>query len=131
MKTIAIIGAGPAGMSAAIAAARKGAKVTVFERNEIAGKKLLLTGNGKCNFTNVDMHADFFSFEEGSHAELVMETMSTKAVCDFFADMGVLSTERKGCFYALSLAGIVALAVGFGKNNGATWRKTDDKYLYW
>jgi len=99
VKTIAIIGAGPAGMSAAIAAARKGAKVTVFERNEIAGKKLLLTGNGKCNFTNVDMHADFFSFEEGSHAELVMETMSTKAVCDFFADMGVLSTERKGCFY--------------------------------
>lgn len=99
MKRIAIIGAGPAGMSASIAAARAGAKVILFERNDIAGKKLLLTGNGKCNFTNVDMHSDYFSFEEGSYAESIMESMTTKDVCDFFADMGVLSTERKGCFY--------------------------------
>lgn len=99
MKHIAVIGAGPAGMSAAIAAARNGAKVVVFERNDIAGKKLLLTGNGKCNFTNVDMHADYFSFEEGSMEAQVLETMSAKDVCDFFADLGVLSMERKGCFY--------------------------------
>lgn len=99
MKHIAVIGAGPAGMSAAIAAAKSGAKVVVFERNDIAGKKLLLTGNGKCNFTNVDMHVDYFSFEEGSSEAQVLETMSTKDVCDFFADLGVLSVERKGCFY--------------------------------
>lgn len=99
MKKIAVIGAGPAGMSAAIAAARGGAKVTIFERNDIAGKKLLLTGNGKCNFTNVDMHTDYFSFDEGSTAEQIMESMSTKAVCDYFSDMGMLSVERKGCFY--------------------------------
>ncbi len=99
MKRIAVIGAGPAGMSAAIAAARAGARVIVFERNDIAGKKLLLTGNGRCNFTNVDMHADYFSFEEGSNASEVLNAMSTQEVCDFFADIGVLSLEKKGCFY--------------------------------
>ncbi len=99
MKTVAVIGAGPAGMSAAIAAAKNGAKVVVYERNDIAGKKLLLTGNGKCNFTNIDMHGDYYSFPEGSSAECVMESMSMKDVCDFFADMGVLSMERKGCLY--------------------------------
>ncbi len=99
MKTVAVIGAGPAGMSAAIAAAKSGAKVVVFERNEIAGKKLLLTGNGKCNFTNVDMHADYFSFEEDGIANQVLETMSPKDVCDYFAGLGVLNVERKGCFY--------------------------------
>ncbi len=99
MKHIAVIGAGPAGMSAAIAAAKQGAKVTIFERNDIVGKKLLLTGNGRCNFTNVDMHEDYFSFEEGSDASEVLNSVSTQEICDFFADLGVLSIERKGCFY--------------------------------
>lgn len=99
MKNIAIIGAGPAGMMAAISAAKAGAKVTVFERNDIAGKKLLLTGNGKCNFTNIDMHGDYYSFAEDSLAEQVMERLSTMEVCEFFASIGVLFTERKGCFY--------------------------------
>ena len=99
MKQIAVIGAGPAGMTAAIAAARKGAKVIIFERNDIAGKKLHLTGNGRCNFTNVDMHEDFFSFEEGSNASEVLNSVSTQEICDFFADLGVLSTEKRGCFY--------------------------------
>lgn len=99
MKRIAVIGAGPAGMTAAIAAARKGAKVIVFERNDIAGKKLLLTGNGRCNFTNVDMHEDYFSFEEGSNASEVINSVSAQEICDFFADLGVLSTEKRGCFY--------------------------------
>ncbi len=99
MKKVAIIGAGPAGMSAAVSAARSGAKVTVFERNDIVGKKLLLTGNGRCNFTNVDIHEDYFSFAQGSEASAVLDSMSAQGVCDFFMDLGVLSAERKGCFY--------------------------------
>lgn len=49
--TVAVIGAGPAGMMAAYAAARAGARVILLERNAIAGRKLLLTGGGRCNLT--------------------------------------------------------------------------------
>ena len=51
-KKIGIIGGGAAGMAAAITAARKGASVTIFEAGERLGKKLLSTGNGKCNLGN-------------------------------------------------------------------------------
>ena len=52
MNDITIIGAGPAGMMAAITAARRGARIVLLEQNTDIGKKLLSTGNGKCNYTN-------------------------------------------------------------------------------
>jgi predicted Rossmann fold flavoprotein len=51
---VAVIGAGPAGMMAAISAAENGARVILIEKNETAGKKLLLTGGGRCNITNLE-----------------------------------------------------------------------------
>ena len=51
-KQIIVIGGGPAGMMAAITAARQGATVTLWERNERLGRKLALTGKGRCNITN-------------------------------------------------------------------------------
>ena len=51
---IAVVGAGPAGMMAAGAAAESGAKVILLEKNNQLGKKLLLTGNGRCNITNAE-----------------------------------------------------------------------------
>ncbi|MBQ6797377.1 MAG: NAD(P)/FAD-dependent oxidoreductase, partial [Clostridia bacterium] len=52
MKRIAVIGAGPAGMMAAGTAANEGAKVTLFEKNQRPGRKLIITGKGRCNITN-------------------------------------------------------------------------------
>ncbi|MGX8680401.1 MAG: aminoacetone oxidase family FAD-binding enzyme, partial [bacterium] len=52
MKKVIIIGAGPAGLMAAIVASSQGAQVVIYEKNKIPGKKLLLTGNGRCNVTN-------------------------------------------------------------------------------
>jgi len=49
---IAVVGGGPAGMMAAIAAAQNGAEVTLFEKNEKLGKKLYISGKGRCNLTN-------------------------------------------------------------------------------
>lgn len=52
MKKVAVIGAGASGLTAAYAAAQKGNDVTVFEKNEKAGKKIYITGKGRCNVTN-------------------------------------------------------------------------------
>ncbi len=49
MKHVIVIGGGAAGMMAAIAAAEEGAKVSLFEKNEKTGKKIFITGKGRCN----------------------------------------------------------------------------------
>ena len=61
MKKIIVIGAGAAGMMAGIAAARAGASVTIVEKNEKAGKKIYITGKGRCNVTNAGDREDFFA----------------------------------------------------------------------
>ena len=60
MRNIAVIGGGAAGMAAAYFAAGNGDRVTVYERNEKLGKKLFITGKGRCNLTNDCDTADFF-----------------------------------------------------------------------
>lgn len=59
MKRIGIIGGGPAGLMAAICAKNKNNHVTIFEANDKAGKKLLMTGGGRCNITNSAYFEDF------------------------------------------------------------------------
>ena len=52
MNNVVVIGGGAAGMMAAVYAARAGARVTLLERNEKLGKKIYITGKGRCNVTN-------------------------------------------------------------------------------
>ena len=59
---IAVIGAGPAGLLAAAEAAKAGASVTLFDKNEKAGKKLYITGKGRCNVTNMRPPGEFLEF---------------------------------------------------------------------
>ena len=61
MKTIGIIGAGPAGLMAAIQAKNYNNQVIIFEKNDRIGKKLLMTGGGRCNITNVAYYDDFLA----------------------------------------------------------------------
>ena len=58
-KRILVIGGGAAGMLAALFAAREGACVTILERNEKLGKKIYITGKGRCNLTNAAPMEDF------------------------------------------------------------------------
>ena len=57
---IAVIGGGASGMMAAITAARLGTEVIVYEKNDRVGKKILVTGNGKCNFSNRDFSEKYY-----------------------------------------------------------------------
>ena len=60
MSRVIVIGAGAAGLMAAVAASDMGHKVTVIEKNEKAGKKIFITGKGRCNLTNDCDTNDFF-----------------------------------------------------------------------
>lgn len=101
-KRIAVIGGGASGMTAAIRAAQLGAQVTVYERNDRVGKKILSTGNGKCNFSNEKMSADCY---HGSGAELVdtiYNICGVKETKEFFEGLGMRIKERDGYLYPAS-----------------------------
>lgn len=89
---IAVIGAGPAGMMAAIAAAEKGAKVILIEKNNQLGKKLLLTGNGRCNITNAEFNLDKFAANFGKNGKFLLPALydfGPKETIAFFNNLGI------------------------------------------
>jgi hypothetical protein len=89
---VAVIGAGPAGLMAAFSAAEAGAKVVVLERGAAPGRKLLLTGNGRCNLTNVRFDRNTVLEKYGQNGKFLFSGLS-KFGCDqtmeFFAAHGL------------------------------------------
>ncbi|HOX30659.1 MAG TPA: NAD(P)/FAD-dependent oxidoreductase [Candidatus Paceibacterota bacterium] len=89
---VAVIGAGPAGMMAAIAAAEAGSRVAVLEKNSRPGIKLLLTGNGRCNFTNAQPDLKKLVAAYGVSGPFLFNAFSRfdfKNAIDFFEKMGI------------------------------------------
>lgn len=108
---VAVIGAGASGMAAAIFAQRtlsvnsgKHFRVTVFERNERVGKKLLMTGNGRCNLTNLDTEMSHFHGNEVRFAKGALLRYPPSKVLSFFEELGVICTvEDSQKVYPMSL----------------------------
>lgn len=97
MKNVIVIGAGPAGMMAGIAAAECGHKVTILEKNEKIGKKLFITGKGRCNITNAsDMETLFESvLTNRKFLYSAFYAFDNQRVMDFFEQQGLrLKVER-------------------------------------
>ncbi|MBQ9131622.1 MAG: NAD(P)/FAD-dependent oxidoreductase, partial [Clostridia bacterium] len=114
-RRIAVVGGGAAGLMAAIRAAEGGAEVTLYEQNDRVGKKLRITGKGRCNVTNDCGRDEFLSNVPTNprflYAALaVWGTEDTKA---FFEELGVpLKTERgKRVFPVSDRAGDVVAAL--------------------
>src|SRR5690554_261225 len=88
-RKVCIVGGGAAGMMAAITAARQGAQVTILERNPRVGKKLLATGNGRCNFTNVNADAESYSGSNPKFVYGALAAFSPEQTIQFFEELGI------------------------------------------
>ena len=100
MKTkVAVLGAGASGMMAAAAAARAGAEVFLIEHSGRIGKKILSTGNGKCNFTNRDQRPDCYRSQDSGFPWQVVSRFGFQDTLCFFQGLGVVPREKNGYFY--------------------------------
>lgn len=96
-KQVIVIGGGAAGMMAAIMAAKNGHKVVLFEKNEKLGKKIFITGKGRCNVTNACDISDFFENVPTNNKFLysAIYSFNNQDVMDFFVENGCpLKVER-------------------------------------
>lgn len=98
MPTVAIIGGGASGLAAAITAAELGADVTIYEKNDRVGRKLLSTGNGRCNLSNTDMSVSHFRGNAGFISNIIENT----DVSSFIAGIGIVTREENGRLYPYS-----------------------------
>ena len=100
-----VIGGGAAGIYAAIHAAKQGSRVLLLEKNDRLGKKLLITGKGRCNVTNQCTASEVLQNvpRNGRFLYSAMEAHSPQAVCDFFEAAGCpLKTERGNRVFPVS-----------------------------
>ena len=88
---VAVIGAGPAGIMASCIAAEFGAKVLLVEKNKQLGKKLLLTGNGRCNITNAEFNLRELvkNYNNGEFLFHALSVFGPREVVNFFEEIGV------------------------------------------
>ena len=98
-QQIIIIGAGASGLAAGISAAREGASVTIMEHTARPGKKLLSTGNGKCNITNLQFPKDAYRGNQPDFVFPALHTVTVSQTMDFFRELGIVLTERNGYVY--------------------------------
>ena len=99
MKRVIVIGGGASGLMAAVTAAGEGAKVTLIEKNKQTGKKILVTGNGRCNFTNRDQALSNYRSEAPEAVSQILDAFPLEATLGFFEELGIWVKNREGYLY--------------------------------
>ncbi len=103
-ENIIIVGAGAAGLAAAIGCARAGQKITLLEQNNKIGKKILVSGNGKCNIDNRYINLNRFHSQNPDFIAKVLESYDFAVVEKFFTSLGLELVEGKeGKMFPMSL----------------------------
>lgn len=98
-RRVVIIGGGAAGLTAAITAARRGAHVTIAEHMDRVGKKILSTGNGRCNLTNLRMEPECYRSGDAGFPMKVIEGFNVEDTLAFFRGLGIEPKDRNGYIY--------------------------------
>ncbi len=101
-RSVGIIGGGAAGMMAAVTAAGQGAEVTLFEQNDRVGKKLLMTGNGRCNLGNRELSAGMYCGADPAWIGGRLKAFGTDDTIRFFRGIGLMIKEKNGYLYPVS-----------------------------
>lgn len=99
---IAVIGAGASGMAAAVTALEAGRKVILYEADETAGRKILATGNGRCNFTNELLSEDAYHTDGPLILRTILQKYTAEDIRSWFEKHGMLSKSRNGYCYPFS-----------------------------
>ncbi len=97
-----IVGAGASGMTAALACGQKGQKVLLIDKLSQMGKKILATGNGKCNLTNQKQQPEFYRSENGERVQAALCQFGFKETMELFHDLGIFTREQNGYIYPYS-----------------------------
>ena len=97
-----IIGGGASGMVSAINLSKKGYKVTIIEKNNSLGKKLLRTGSGRCNYFNDDFNETKYYSEEKNEITRFINLENKNKVLEFFDSLGVVPKIKEGYYYPYS-----------------------------
>ena len=100
---ILVIGAGVSALF--FASFMKEGDITVIEKNEFAGRKLLATGNGRCNFTNLNQGKEFFKSDNPNFVDFAIKTFDSNKLIDYFNEIGIATTHLpSGRCYPLTMS---------------------------
>ncbi len=99
---IIVVGGGASGIIAAITAAKNGANVTVLERLNRIGKKILVTGNGRCNITNLEIDKKYYHTHSNANFSYPLEKFGYKETIEFFEKLGMMPLIEGTRVYPLS-----------------------------
>lgn len=107
IRDLIIIGGGASGMLTGIIAAKRGQSVSILEHNKTLGKKLAITGNGRCNFTN--LYQEPFCYNSGNIEKSynIINTWGKKGITDLFSSFGIEWMIKKGRSFDRTYAGYV------------------------
>ena len=99
---VGIIGGGASGMMSAILLNREGFDVTILEKNSTLGKKILMTGNGRCNYFNQDIGVDKYYTSDYEFLKTIVNEENILKVKEFLNSLGLVPRIKNGYYYPMS-----------------------------
>lgn len=101
MSKVIVVGGGASGLVASIYASKNN-DVVVLEKNSKCAKKILVTGNGKCNYWNSDFTKDHFNFSDSTWINSIITKENKEEIMNFFDSIGIIPNIKNGYYYPMS-----------------------------